>query len=82
MYGYASSGQVIHVTKELSILDAFRAAGVGVHPAPAGVAPVGPARPGCSRVRPIIATWCLTDDERAGNVMVCVSRSEVPGTGA
>ena len=72
-----SSGQVIHVAKELSILDALRAAGVSVRSS-CESGTCGSCKTGLLVGEADHRDMVLGEDERAGNVMVCVSRAKSP----
>lgn len=72
-----SSGQVIHVAKELSILDALRAAGVSVRSS-CESGTCGSCKTGLLAGDADHRDMVLGEDERAGNVMVCVSRAKSP----
>ena len=70
-----SSGQVIYVTRELSILDALRAAGISVRSS-CESGTCGSCKTGLLAGEADHRDMVLGDDERASNVMVCVSRAK------
>lgn len=70
-----SSGQVIHVAKELSILDALRAAGVTVRSS-CESGTCGSCKTGLLAGEADHRDMVLGEHERASNVMVCVSRAK------
>lgn len=70
-----SSGQVIHVAKDKSVLDALRAAGIAVRSS-CESGTCGSCKTGLVAGEADHRDMVLTDDERAGNVMVCVSRAK------
>jgi phthalate 4,5-dioxygenase reductase subunit len=72
-----SSGQVIHVARELSILDALRAAGISVRSS-CESGTCGSCKAGLLGGEADHRDMVLCEDERAGNVMVCVSRAKSP----
>ena len=72
-----SSGQVIHVATQCSILDALRAAGISVRSS-CESGTCGSCKTGLIEGEADHRDMVLTDGERTSSIMVCVSRSRSP----
>lgn len=72
-----SSGKVVHVSGEVSILDALRDHGVGVMSS-CESGTCGSCRTGLISGEAEHRDFVLLDDEKDGQIMVCVSRAKTP----
>jgi phthalate 4,5-dioxygenase reductase subunit len=72
-----SSGKVVHVSGEVSILDALRDHGVGVMSS-CESGTCGSCRTGLISGEAEHRDFVLLDDEKDDQIMVCVSRAKTP----